>query len=606
MKRIKLPNIFSRAPMLPWNKPRNPRMDLKHVSKSGINLKLSIRTKILGGFLVGVICLILISFMAIQRMDSINESSRQMANVYTPSIKLLGELSTSVTEYRRQELRMATLNSADELTALEAKIGNVKAKIDRSIMEYEQTYISDDAEDIKNLFDSFKNNLNKYIKNSQNAINIAENGDLAGSSDLLVSSEDLYSTLNNQISNIILFNYENVVNAGEQADAVFNSSRFMFLIISIISVVAAVLMALAIAFSISNPVKKLEKAVRLISEGDLTIGEIKVKNRDEIGRLAGSFNKMVEQLRGIVNNVHMSAEQVSASSQELAASAEQTSRAVEEISANVMEVSRGVEEQTKEVDNVFVTFEEMDKGLTQMASSIENSSETAMKAAQSAKDGNSIVDDAVKHMTNIAEQVKIILNTMEELKKKSANIEGIVSAISAIANQTNLLALNAAIEAARAGESGRGFAVVADEVKKLAAQSDGATKEIENIITTIKRDIDSAESATQNGAKAVDGGILAINKAGEVFKNIVSGIDEVAVQSQEIAATSEQISSGSGQVKGSIEKTSQISKKASMNMENVAATVEEQSAAMQQLSTLAESLNNMSMELGKVISSFRI
>ena len=130
----------------------------------------------------------------------------------------------------------------------------------------------------------------------------------------------------------------------------------------------------------------------------------------------------------------------------------------------------------------------MNKNLEYMASGIDSSSNTAMRAARGARDGNKIVKDAVDHMASIAEQVNVILENMNELKKKSDNIEGIVSVISAIANQTNLLALNAAIEAARAGESGRGFAVVAGEVKKLAAQSSEAAKEIEGILSTIKRD----------------------------------------------------------------------------------------------------------------------
>ncbi|MEH3047737.1 methyl-accepting chemotaxis protein [Sphingomonas adhaesiva] len=57
-----------------------------------------------------------------------------------------------------------------------------------------------------------------------------------------------------------------------------------------------------------------------------------------------------------------------------------------------------------------------------------------------------------------------------------AELGGVVDAIANIASQTNLLALNASIEAARAGAAGRGFAVVAGEVKKLASDTQAATK----------------------------------------------------------------------------------------------------------------------------------
>ena len=52
---------------------------------------------------------------------------------------------------------------------------------------------------------------------------------------------------------------------------------------------------------------------------------------------------------------------------------------------------------------------------------------------------------------------------IDELARKSSEINRIRETITGIANQANLLALNAAIEAARAGEHGRRFAVVAEE-----------------------------------------------------------------------------------------------------------------------------------------------
>jgi methyl-accepting chemotaxis protein len=64
--------------------------------------------------------------------------------------------------------------------------------------------------------------------------------------------------------------------------------------------------------------------------------------------------------------------------------------------------------------------------------------------------------------------------------------------IASIATQTSVLALNANIEAARAGVHGKGFAVVASEVRKLAGQTAAATAEIQNKVTVIGQDLQTA------------------------------------------------------------------------------------------------------------------
>jgi methyl-accepting chemotaxis protein len=81
---------------------------------------------------------------------------------------------------------------------------------------------------------------------------------------------------------------------------------------------------------------------------------------------------------------------------------------------------------------------------------------------------------------------------LEKLRASSSGVAKVAELIASIATQTSVLALNANIEAARAGIHGKGFAVVASEVRKLAGQTAAATAEIQNKVTVIGQDLQTA------------------------------------------------------------------------------------------------------------------
>ncbi len=98
--------------------------------------------------------------------------------------------------------------------------------------------------------------------------------------------------------------------------------------------------------------------------------------------------------------------------------------------------------------------------------------------------------DKMKSSINNTMNLSVTLNefaskTMELVKET----DRIIKTMGQITQQTNILGLNASIEAARAGEQGKGFAIVAKEVQKLANNSEEFTKQIGDILKTIKQEV---------------------------------------------------------------------------------------------------------------------
>ena len=90
------------------------------------------------------------------------------------------------------------------------------------------------------------------------------------------------------------------------------------------------------------------------------------------------------------------------------------------------------------------------------------------------------------------------------LGEAASAMNGVVEAITSIADQINLLALNATIEAARAGAAGRGFAVVATEMKSLAEQARAATSRVAGEISAMQAVSQEVGDALASTASVVD------------------------------------------------------------------------------------------------------
>ncbi|MBX9456607.1 MAG: globin-coupled sensor protein [Rhizobium sp.] len=124
---------------------------------------------------------------------------------------------------------------------------------------------------------------------------------------------------------------------------------------------------------------------------------------------------------------------------------------------------------------------------------------------------------------------------MSDIEQSAERIGQIIGVIDDIAFQTNLLALNAGIEAARAGESGRGFAVVAQEVRALAQRSAEAAREIKQLVTTTKSQVDGGVQTVAKTQQAIDGIVGQVSAINEMIATIVSDTAETAAGIGQVA-----------------------------------------------------------------------
>lgn len=355
-----------------------------------------------------------------------------------------------------------------------------------------------------------------------------------------------------------------------------------------------------------KPVIQIEKQVEQVASGNLTLQPLQIKNKDELGRLATGVNKMVENIRAIINGVYDTTDKVAASAADMAATTEQVTMAATEVARNTTQVASDAEAGNEAIIEASQALLQL-SSLIQMAKNKASSAEENSKVTQeAAEQGKETVNNVFDRMENIKKQTLETEQFISKLDQYSKEIHGIAETITKIAEQTNLLALNAEIEAARAGEAGRGFAVVADEVRKLAEQSNREAGQVSQIIDEIARATSDTVSATHQSRLEVEEGVDAVKKAGAALDQILKAVESTVIDIQAIAEVTDDEVATSDKIVELINSLATFIENTASNAQEVSASTEETSASMQNISEATRRLNDMAAELKVSVASFKI
>lgn len=148
-------------------------------------------------------------------------------------------------------------------------------------------------------------------------------------------------------------------------------------------------------------------------------------------------------------------------------------------------------------------------------------------ADTSAKDLVEVVDTTSK-MSELSKEVE---NILADFKEEFSSVKDETSTIDGITSQTNLLALNASIEAARAGEAGKGFAVVADEIRNL---SKGTKESSGSIMQALSRLEETSAKMMDSIAQTIELIQLNIEKVSNVNKSVTKITNDAATLGENI------------------------------------------------------------------------
>ncbi|NLL76673.1 MAG: HAMP domain-containing protein [Clostridiales bacterium] len=388
-------------------------------------------------------------------------------------------------------------------------------------------------------------------------------------------------------------------NIVKEVKSIRNICIFMVLLACII----AFIIGGRIAAGMSKSVKVITKGLNEVAGGDLT-QEFNINRKDEFSLLAKGLNDMLESMRTLMKDMRIFGNKVKEMADEVSVKSETIHTSIKEISVAVDEVAAGAQTQAKEADSSnqkMVDFAVKIDGVCEGAREMAN---TVDRATAVVEQGRVIVHELNEKSETTAAITKVLVDNINDVEERSAQIEGFIDTINNIARQTNLLSLNASIEAARAGENGRGFAVVAEEIRKLADESMQAGKSIKDIVENIGETTRRTTKSAKEAETIVFAQTASLEETIQVFGEINSCVENLVSGLRSIADSMQEIHVEKDQVQKSIHSISVVSEQSAVATEEVTTTLDDQVKIVSDLAKDVELLKKEADALDRSIERF--
>ena len=488
--------------------------------------KLGLRTKIALPFAITALALVIVGVFSVLTARNLVSDTDDIAATYLQSVSqiLNGDRDLYQALVAQMTLLDQAFNNEDTSGAMEDFNENTEQARQRfqdSAQRLAGTGISDVTQGFNTAFD-------RWQQSARQVMELAANGNPQQARDLAArETAPLFDQLRNYYDSAGSHADEQAQQRSAEASSEGTSSSATVLAITVIAIIIAISLFTVFIRLIISSISALRDQLDNIAqgEGDLT-QRIPVTVEDDLGKLARSFNRVLENLQGMIGSIQNLSRDLGAGATELATAAREN--------------NDGVTRQTDSISMVATAINEMQSAIEEVAGNASRAAEITREAETKGNNSAQIIRSSSKQVHRLAAQISKAVEVIRKLSADSDNITSVLDVIRGIAEQTNLLALNAAIEAARAGEQGRGFAVVADEVRTLAQRTGQSTEDIQTMITALQTGVSDVVNVMETGSKEATETERLATEAEQELQAILEAISSITDVNTSVASATEE------------------------------------------------------------------
>lgn len=565
--------------------------------------KFSVGKKILMGFGIVLVLMVVFAGVSINRMFHIQGKTTSIVDEWMPAVELVNSIEYQTEHVLTLSLRYIQSDDNQEKDMLLKERTTFIKEAEKSMLEYEKLISS---KKVRENFDALTYKWNFFLNVNEETIKLSDKGKSEFAYLYFKKSALAYDSMKLNLEYLVQTSTQGANQAGNDSKVTFNQTLTLIIIMVFIAVIIGGIAAIVITKKISGPLGVVTARINEISKGNLSSSNLDVNNNDEIGILAQSVNEMNNSLQDIVTQVvgvsqllNKQSHKLSVSSQEVKLGSQQIATTMNELAGGAEDQANSATESARAVEEVNIQIKEADLA----GKDLKNASTEVLEKAQG---GTNLMNQSVLQIEEITQIVSESMERVVVLDSKNKDIYKLVQVIQDVAAQTNLLALNAAIEAARAGEYGKGFSVVADEVRKLAEQVSNSVTDITQITQGIQSESQLMVETLKNGVVQSEIGNRKIKETGETFSIIADQVSIMVEKIDQVSANLDKMQSGSEQLSAYSEEISAVSEQSAAGVEEASASAEQQVVVMETIAESSDSLKELSIQLEGLVQHFKL
>ncbi|WP_455718649.1 methyl-accepting chemotaxis protein [Anaerosporobacter sp.] len=463
---------------------------------------------------------------------------------------------------------------------------------------------------IETRFKTIEDNLVVYSSNEELNQQILEN--LNVEKDSFSKMQEIDTTIlqlkkeNTELSNeltTVSTSFKSAIN--KDMKSVQSQVTTLILVVLAVTAISIVVITFFIGKGIRSSIVGFKKLLAQITEGNIDV-RADVRKNDEFSQFGKSLNMFLDRLSEVVGSLQKVSQTLIQSGEVMEERANQTYGVADTITSALNDISQGAAAQAEDVNISSGEISVMGDNINQIIEKVNHLSQTAVEMKEKGDESVDVMQElgesnqrTTTAFDKIATQIKVTDDSVHQIRDA-------INLITSIAEQTNLLSLNASIEAARAGEAGKGFAVVATEIQKLAEQCNSSAKIIDDIITELTKESQTTVQYVEQITAIVEEQKEKLQETNKRFLEVSAGIQSSSESMKDIIAQANDCNTSREKTIEVITNLSAISEENAASTEQTNSSMQELNEATKVLADTASELKELSVELQKDLSYFKV